>query len=86
MEQARGKRKRVSRETGFDAVVCDEHLPEMKWSRESKRTVLFAARTGTQKITVHVLVVYGLKSQLEMEEEKNEELHNACTRTVFQDG
>ena len=36
-----------------------------------------------QKVTVCVLVVYGLQSQLEVKEKKNEELCNACTRTVF---
>ena len=62
----------------FGAVVHDEDIPEMKWLRETK--------TATQKITVYVLVVYGLQGQLEMRERKNEELYNACTRTVLRMG
>ena len=51
--------------------------------RETKRAKLFAVPKTTQKITVYVLVVYGLQSQLEMTEKRNDELYNACTRTVL---
>ena len=68
---------------GFAAVVHDEDIPEMQWLSETKRAELFALPTGTLKITVYVLVVYGLQGQLEMRERKNEELHNACSRTVL---
>ena len=71
---------------GFAAVVHDEDIPEMKWLRETKRAEPLAAPTGTQKITVCVVVVYGLQGQLEMRERKNEELYNACTRTVLRMG
>ena len=67
------------RTPGFAAVVHDEDLPEMTWLRETKRAELF-------KITVCVLVVYGLQGQLEMKEKKNEELYNACTRTFLRMG
>ena len=43
---------------GSAAVVHDEDISEMKWLRETKRAELFAVPTGTQKITVYVLVVY----------------------------
>ena len=66
--------------------MLDEDLPEMKWSRETKRAELFTVPTGTQKITVYVLVVYVLQGQPEMKEKKNEELHNACTRTLLRIG
>ena len=58
----------------------------MKWLREAKRAELFAVPTGTLKITVYVLVVYGLQGPLEVKEKKNEELYNACTRTVLRMG
>ena len=40
----------------------------------------------TQQITVYVLLVYGLQGQLKMKEKKDEELYNACTRTVLMMG
>ena len=70
----------------FAAVVLDEDFPEMRWLGETRRVELFAMPTGTQKITVYVLVVCGLQSQLEVKEKKNEELYNACTRTVLRMG
>ena len=71
---------------GFAAVVHDEDIPGIKWLRKTKRVELFAVPTGTQKITVYVLVVYGLQGQLEMKERKNEELYSVCTRTVLRMG
>ena len=65
---------------GFAAVVHDEDIPEMKCLGKTKRAELFAVPTGTQN------VVYGLQGQLEMRERKNEELYNACTRTVLEIG
>ena len=41
--------------------------------------------TDTQKVTVYVLVVFGLEGQLAMKE-KTEELYNARTRTVLRMG
>ena len=45
------------RTPGFAAVVFDEDLPGLKLLRETKRADLFAVPTGTQKVTVYVLVV-----------------------------
>ena len=64
-------------------MVLDESFPEMKRLREAKRAKPFAVPTGTKKITAHVLVVYGLQGQLELQEKKNEELYLACARTLF---
>ena len=54
--------------------------------RETKRAELDAVPTGTQKITVHVLVVHGHQSQPEMQEKKNEELKHAPTRNLLRMG
>ena len=62
------------------------NIPEMKLLRETKRVELFAVLTDTQKITVYVLVNYGLQGQLEIRERENEELYNTCTRTVLRMG
>ena len=67
-------RCRLMKTLGFAAVFFDKNFPEMKRLKEEKRAELFAVPTGTQKITVCVLVVFGPQSLLDLKGKKTEDL------------